>query len=48
MTEPVIEPDIMRMSWGPQHPMSGQPRILLDIDGEKVHRRMRVWPLMGC
>ena len=38
MTEPVIEPDIMRMSWGPQHPMSGQTRILLDIDGEKVHR----------
>ena len=38
MTEPVIEPDIMRMSWGPQHPMSGQTRILLDVDGEKVHR----------
>ncbi len=38
MTEPVIEPDIMRISWGPQHPMSGQTRILLDIDGEKVHR----------
>ena len=38
MTEPVIEPDIMRISWGPQHPMSGQTRILLDVDGEKVHR----------
>ena len=38
MAEPVIEPDIMRISWGPQHPMSGQTRILLDVDGEKVHR----------
>lgn len=38
MTEPSIEPDIMRISWGPQHPMSGQTRILLDADGEKVHR----------
>lgn len=38
MTEPVIEPEIMRISWGPQHPMSGQTRILLDVDGEKVHR----------
>jgi NADH:ubiquinone oxidoreductase subunit D len=38
VTEPVIEPDIMRISWGPQHPMSGQTRILLDVDGEKVHR----------
>jgi NADH-quinone oxidoreductase subunit D len=38
MTEPSIEPDIMRISWGPQHPMSGQTRILLDVDGEKVHR----------
>jgi NADH-quinone oxidoreductase subunit D len=28
----------MRISWGPQHPMSGQTRILLDVDGEKVHR----------
>ena len=35
MTDPVIEPDIMRISWGPQHPMSGQTRILLDVDGEK-------------
>ena len=38
MTEPVIEPDIMRISWGPQHPMSGQTRIIIDVDGEKVHR----------
>jgi NADH-quinone oxidoreductase subunit D len=38
MTEPVIEPDVMRISWGPQHPMSGQTRILLDVDGEKVHK----------
>ncbi|RLI09857.1 NADH-quinone oxidoreductase subunit D [Candidatus Bathyarchaeota archaeon] len=38
MTEPEIKPDIMRISWGPQHPMSGQTRILLDVDGEKVHR----------
>ncbi|MFA9494282.1 MAG: NADH-quinone oxidoreductase subunit NuoD, partial [Candidatus Bathyarchaeota archaeon] len=38
MTEPRIEPDIMRISWGPQHPMSGQTRILLDTDGEKVHK----------
>jgi NADH-quinone oxidoreductase subunit D len=38
MSEPTIKPDIMRMSWGPQHPMSGQTRILLDVDGEKVHR----------
>jgi NADH-quinone oxidoreductase subunit D len=38
MTEPIIEPDVMRISWGPQHPMSGQTRILLDVDGEKVHR----------
>ncbi|MCW4036165.1 MAG: NADH-quinone oxidoreductase subunit D [Candidatus Bathyarchaeota archaeon] len=38
MTKPFIEPDIMRISWGPQHPMSGQTRILLDVDGEKVHR----------
>jgi len=38
MTEPIIEPDIMRISWGPQHPMSGQTRILLDVDGERVHR----------
>lgn len=36
--EPVIEPDIMRISWGPQHPMSGQTRIIMDVDGEKVHR----------
>jgi NADH:ubiquinone oxidoreductase subunit D len=38
MSEPEIVPDIMRISWGPQHPMSGQTRILLDLDGEKVHR----------
>ena len=38
MTEPRIEPDIMRISWGPQHPMSGQTRVLLDTDGEKVHK----------
>jgi len=38
MSEPEIIPDLMRVSWGPQHPMSGQTRILLDIDGEKVHR----------
>ncbi len=38
MTEPVIEPDIMRISWGPQHPMSGQTRIIIDMDGEKVHK----------
>jgi len=38
VAEPKIEPDIMRISWGPQHPMSGQTRIILDIDGEKVHK----------
>lgn len=38
MTEPIIQPDLMRISWGPQHPMSGQTRILLDIDGEKVYK----------
>lgn len=38
MTEPMIKPDVMRISWGPQHPMSGQTRILLDVDGEKVHK----------
>jgi NADH:ubiquinone oxidoreductase subunit D len=38
MSKPIIEPDVMRISWGPQHPMSGQTRILLDLDGEKVHR----------
>jgi NADH-quinone oxidoreductase subunit D len=38
MSEPEIKPEIMRISWGPQHPMSGQTRILLDTDGEKVHR----------
>ncbi len=38
MTKPYFEPDIMRISWGPQHPMSGQTRILLDVDGEKVYR----------
>ena len=38
MREPEIKPDLMRVSWGPQHPMSGQTRLLLDLDGEKVHR----------
>jgi len=38
MTKHFIEPDVMRISWGPQHPMSGQTRILLDVDGEKVHK----------
>lgn len=38
MREPMIKPDVMRISWGPQHPMSGQTRILLDVDGERVHR----------
>ena len=38
MTKPFIEPDVMRISWGPQHPMSGQTRILLDVDWEKVHK----------
>jgi NADH-quinone oxidoreductase subunit D len=38
MKEPIIEPDVMRISWGPQHPMSGQTRIILDVDGEKVHK----------
>ena len=38
MSEPTITPDIMRISWGPQHPMSGQTRILLDLDGEKIHK----------
>ncbi len=38
MTEPEIEVETARVSWGPQHPMSGQTRILLDLDGEKVHR----------
>ena len=38
MTKPFIEPDVMRISWGPQHPMSGQTRIILDVDGEKVHK----------
>ncbi len=37
MSEPEIIPDLMRVNWGPQHPMSGQTRILLDVDGEKVH-----------
>lgn len=27
---------VMRISWGPQHPMSGQIRILVDTDGERV------------
>lgn len=38
MTEPKLNPDIQRISWGPQHPMSGQTRILLDTDGEKIHK----------
>ena len=38
MKEPTLEPDIQRISWGPQHPMSGQTRILLDTDGEKIHK----------
>ncbi|MEM3056488.1 MAG: nickel-dependent hydrogenase large subunit, partial [Candidatus Bathyarchaeia archaeon] len=38
MSEPQLEPEIMRISWGPQHPMSGQTRILIDVDGEVVHR----------
>lgn len=38
MTEAQVEPEIMRISWGPQHPMSGQTRILIDVDGEVVHR----------
>ncbi len=38
MSEPTIKPELMRISWGPQHPMSGQTRILLDTDGEKVHK----------
>jgi NADH-quinone oxidoreductase subunit D len=38
MSEPEIAPDLMRVSWGPQHPMSGQTRIIIDIDGEKVHK----------
>jgi len=38
MSDPEITPDVMRVSWGPQHPMSGQTRILIDIDGEKVHK----------
>ncbi len=28
--------EIMRISWGPQHPMSGQFRLLIDTDGENV------------
>ncbi|MBS7619095.1 nickel-dependent hydrogenase large subunit [Candidatus Bathyarchaeota archaeon] len=38
MSEPVIEPEIMRISWGPQHPMSGQTRIIIDTDGEVIHK----------
>lgn len=37
-TNAIIEPEVMRLSWGPQHPMSGQTRIILDVDGEKVHK----------
>ena len=36
MTLPPKEPELMRISWGPQNPMSGQTRIILDPDGEKV------------
>ena len=38
MTEPEIKTELMRMSWGPQHPMSGQTRVIFDTDGEKVHK----------
>jgi len=38
LTEPTIEPELMTISWGPQHPMSGQTRIILKTDGEKVHQ----------
>ena len=38
MTLPPREPELMRISWGPQHPMSGQTRIVLDTDGERVHK----------
>ncbi len=38
MTAPEIKPDTMSLSWGPQHPMSGQTRIILDTDGERVHK----------
>lgn len=38
MSEPKLKPDVFRLSWGPQHPMSGQTRILLDTDGEKIHK----------
>jgi len=27
---------VMRVSWGPQHPASGQMRIILDVDGDMV------------
>ncbi|RLE48671.1 MAG: NADH-quinone oxidoreductase subunit NuoD [Candidatus Methanomethylicota archaeon] len=29
--------EIMRISWGPQHPMSGQFRFILETDGENVY-----------
>ena len=31
-----LSSEVMRISWGPQHPMSGQTRILIDTDGERV------------
>ena len=31
-----IPKEVMRISWGPQHPISGQTRILIDTDGERV------------
>lgn len=30
--------ETMRMSWGPQHPISGQFRIIMETDGEKVSK----------
>ena len=30
------ETELMRISWGPQHPMSGQFRLILETDGERV------------
>lgn len=38
MAFPEPKPGLMRISFGPQHPMSGQTRLLLDVDGEKVHQ----------
>ncbi|MFQ6081153.1 MAG: NADH-quinone oxidoreductase subunit D [Candidatus Bathyarchaeia archaeon] len=36
--------ETMLISWGPQHPISGQFRIILDTDGEKV---LRLVPDLG-